>query len=133
MTFKEVQTTWVCQLNKPETRAMLERYRDNKDRSLHNLINYYRDIISALKDTPAWGVSGVNKIVNKLTDHVRATAEKAKAGKTSAYAHAGKLLNDIDHWKDLECESNEFVRTHWLKPIITEEELQQLELLALEN
>ena len=129
-TYKEIEGTWVCQFNKPENKAKLKMYKNDKDRSLKKLIEYYRWVISVLINTPAWGVSGVNKIVNELTDAVRATAAKAKTGKTSAYAQAGKLLNDVNYWKDLVCYSNKHERTCWLKPVISEEELQQLELLV---
>ena len=67
-TYKEIEGTWVCQFNKPENKAKLKMYKNDKDRSLKKLIEYYRWVISVLINTPAWGVSGVNKIVNELTD-----------------------------------------------------------------
>ena len=74
---------------------MLEEYKSRRDGSKQELARYYRDVVSALKGTPAWGVSGVNKMINDLTEKVRATFVRAKNGKTSAYAHAGWLLNQL--------------------------------------
>ena len=78
MKFCEVEQTWICQLGKPEARRMLEAYKDLRDGSPEELIRYYNDIINALKSTPAWGVSGVNKMINELTESVRATLTHTK-------------------------------------------------------
>ena len=58
MKFYEVEQTWICQLGKTANKAMLQSYVDRNDRSPEESVRFYFDVISALKDTPAWGVSG---------------------------------------------------------------------------
>lgn len=128
MKFNEVENTYICQLNKPENRKMLEEYKARKDKSGAELARYYRDVVNALKGTPAFGVSGVNKMLNELTGKVRATLNRAKKGKTSAYAHAGWLLNQLEYF------GNEEARAYYkgrykLAPLLTDTELQQLTAL----
>lgn len=125
MKFNEVERTWISQLGRPEIREVLEGYRDRKDKSPEELIKYYRFIISTLECTPAWGVSGVNKMVNELSASVIATLTKAKKGKTSAYAHAGKLLAIIDFYGNTEAEAR-YCGRHYLKHVFTEAELIHL-------
>lgn len=125
MKFKDVENTFICQLGKPEARRMLEAYKDRKDKSFEELTNYYKDLITVLYNTPAWGVSGVNKMINELTDSVRATLTHAKKGKTSAYAHAAKMLRYIDFYGN-ETAIARYCGRYKLMPLITEEEFQQL-------
>jgi hypothetical protein len=108
---------------------MLEAYVARKDRSPEELTNYYKDIIRTLYNTPAWGVSGVNKMVNELTESVRATLTHAKKGKTSAYAHAAKMLRYVDFYGN-ETATARYCGRHKLMPLITEEEFQQLLTVA---
>ena len=124
MKFNEVKQTWICQLSDKANRAMLEAYRDRKDRSVAELVRYYVDIVETLEGTPAWGVSGVNKMVNELTDAVRATINHAKKGKTSASAHANKLLSIIDFYGNEEATAR-YCGNYKLKPLLTTEELSQ--------
>ena len=128
MKFKECENTFICQLNKPVDRARLEMYRNTKDKSGKQLANYYRDIVKMLAYTPAWGVSWVNKMMNELKVNIYAMKNKEKTGKTSAYAHAGKMLNMVDHFKDLECEAK-YNGRYKLQPLLTEQELKELEEL----
>ena len=123
MKFYEVESTWICQLNKPQNRAMLEAYKDRKDKSIAEFIRYYIDITSALINTPAWGISGVNKMVNELTDTVQATISHAKKGKSSAPAHANKLLCLIDFYGNTKAELR-YRGNYKLKPLLSIEELQ---------
>lgn len=123
MKFYEAERTWICQLNKPQNRAMLEAYRDRKDRSVEEFIRYYIDIANALRNTPAWGVSGVNEMMNDLTDTVRATINHAKKGKSSAPAHASKLLCRIDFYRNTKAEVR-YGSNCKLKPLLSIEELQ---------
>ena len=123
MKFKDVETTFVCQLNK--NRKMLEAYKARRDKSGKELAHYYADIIDCLVGTPAWGVSGVNKMVNELTNNVRATLNKAKSGKTSAYAHANKMLNYINRYASKEVEPH-WNGNHKLQELLTAEELIEL-------
>lgn len=125
MKFKEVESTYICQLNKPENRKMLEEYKARRDKSGAELARYYSDVVNALKDTPAFGVSGVNKMLNELTEKVRATLNRAKKGKTSAYAHAGKLLAIIDFYGNTEAEAR-YCGRYKLGHILTDVELDQL-------
>jgi hypothetical protein len=129
MKLKYIETTYVCQLNKPENKAMLESYRDRKDSSPKELAHYYRDVVNALYNTPAFGVSGVNKMLNELTMSVRATLNKAKKGKTSAYAHANKLLSTIKRFGDTHV-SPHYDGNYKLYPLLTESELIELEALV---
>jgi hypothetical protein len=128
MKFKHVETTYICQFSKPENKAVLESYRDRKDKSGKELANYYLDIIRILETTPAWGVSGVNKMINELTDKVRATLKKEKRGKTSAYAHANKLLRDVDYFSNNEATAY-YNGRYKLAPLLNVEELHILETI----
>ena len=67
MQLKDLETTFVCQLGKPQNRKILEDYRNRRDSSGKELAKYYKDIFNMLTDTPAFGVSGVNKMLNELT------------------------------------------------------------------
>lgn len=125
MKFCEVEQTFIGQLAKAHNRRMLEAYVARKDKSPEELTNYYKDLIRALYSTPAWGVSGVNKMINELTESVRATLTHAKKGKTSAYAHAAKMLRYIDFYGN-ETATARYSGRYKLMPLITEEEFQQL-------
>ena len=129
MKYCEVENTFICQLVKPEARIMLDAYVARKDKSFEELISYYRDLTNAMKNTPAWGVSGVNKMINELTDSVRATLTHAKKGKTSAYAHAAKMLRYVDFYGN-ETATARYCGKYKLMPLITEEEFQQLLAVA---
>jgi hypothetical protein len=126
MVFNQVEATYICQLNKPENRKMLEGYRSRKDKSKQELARYYKDVVNALRGTPAWGVSGVNKMINDLTEKVRATFIGAKRGKTSAFAHAGWLLNQLEFFSNEEAKAS-YKGRYKLAPLLTPEELLQLE------
>ena len=125
MRFTEVESTYICQLNKPENRAMLEGYKERKDKSYAELARYYKDIFKALYGTPAWGVSGVNKMFNGLTGNLRAVLYREKKGKTSAYAHAAKLLRDIDYFGRKEA-NPKYHGNYKLAPMLSNKELIEL-------
>lgn len=129
MKFYELESTFVCQLGKEQNRTMLEAYKDRKDKSTEEFVRYYLDVINALAKTPAWGVSGVNKMINELTASVRATINHAKNGKSSAPAHAASMLRYIDRFSNAEAEAR-YCSRHKLQPLLTEEELQQFLTLA---
>lgn len=129
MKFKHLETTFICQFSKPENKAILEGYKTRRDKSGKELAQYYRDVVDMLIDTPAFGVSGVNKMLNELTASVRATLNREKRGKTSAYAHANKLLTYIKHFGNEEVKPS-FKGKYKLASMLTNEELQQLEMLA---
>lgn len=126
MKLKEVETTYICQLNKPQNRKVLEDFRDSGDRSPRKLAQCYKFLVETLAPTPAWGVSGVNKMMNETTASVRATLNKAKNGKTSAPALARKLLSIIDYKGNEEAVNKSGYRVK-LDPILTLEELRILE------
>jgi hypothetical protein len=65
-------------------------------------------------------------MLNDLTDKVRATLVGAKKGKTSAYAHAGWLLNQLDYFGNEEAKTC-YKGRYKLAPLLTPEELLQLE------
>ena len=111
-------------------RKVLEEFKTRKDKSFEELTRYYKFIISTLSRTPAWGVSGVNKMVNELTASVIATLTKAKKGKTSAYAHAGRLLAIIDFYGNIEAEAK-YCGNYRLGHILTDAELTQMLEAAL--
>jgi hypothetical protein len=125
MKFKDLETTFVCQLGKPQNRKILEDYRNRRDSSGKELAKYYIDIFNMLIDTPAFGVSGVNKMLNELTSKVRATLNKERRGKTTAWAHAGQMLSQIDYFSKLEARPSGYHRVK-LAPRITAEELERL-------
>lgn len=128
MKLKNVETTYICQLSKPQNIQMLNRYIIRRDKSGKELASYYRDLTDALKPTPCWGVSGVNKMINELTDKVRNTLRQAKSGKTSAYAHANSLVNKIKQFGNEDAVAR-YVGNYKLQPLLTEEELTELESL----
>lgn len=122
MTFINCERTFICQLSKLENRAFLEEVAAKKDSSNTALVRYYKDLTSRLISTPAWGVSGVNKMVNELRASVIAKLTNAKKGKTTAWAHAKKMLNYIEHFGNEE--ANPYYNgKHNLTPILTDEEL----------
>lgn len=125
LTLSQISTTWIYHFNKPENMERLKQYANNKDKSAENLVGYYKWFISVLKDTPAWGVSGVNDVVNKLTDMVRATLTKAKSGKSSAYAHAGYIISTVEFYKNKLAGSHPGCRWCKLNPVISDAELNQ--------
>lgn len=125
MKFNQVENTYICQLNKPQNRLMLEGYKARRDGSNTELVRYYKDVVNALKDTPAFGVSGVNKMLNELTEKVRATLTGAKKGKTSAYAHANMILYKLDYFGNEDAKPC-YKGKYELAPLLTEDELQSL-------
>ena len=130
MKLKFIETTYICQLNKPENRKMLEDYVSRKDYSTKEFAHYYVDIVGALVDTPAWNITGVNKMINELTASARAKLARAKTGKTSAPAHARKLLSIIDFHGNKTAKAH-YAGNYKLQPILTQAELQELEALEV--
>lgn len=125
MKLNEVEQTYICQFSKPYNKAMLEGYKMRRDKSGAELARYYMDVIRALEGTPAFGVSGVNKMLNELTTKVRATLNKEKRGKTSAYAHAGQLLYQLEYFGQQEADPKHSRRLK-LEPLLSVEELAKL-------
>lgn len=125
MKYVEVERTFICQLAKAHNRAMLQAYIDRNDRSPEEFARYYFDLTNVLMATPAWGVSGVNDMINKLTDSVRATITHAKKGKSSAPAHAKSMIRYVEYYGNMESYARGGQRC-MLKPLITEEEFKQL-------
>ena len=125
MKLKDVPTTYICQLNKPENKSVLKDFRDRKDYGCEELVNYYKFIVMTLAVTPAWGVSGVNKMVNDLTNSLRAVKAHARKGKTSAPAHANKLLGIIKEFGNKEAVAR-YCGNYKLQPLLTEEELAEI-------
>lgn len=129
MKFKDLETTFICQLNKPQNRAILEGYKNRRDSSGKELARYYIDVFNMLIGTPAFGVSGVNKMLNELTAKVKATLNRERRGKTTAWAHAGVLLNQINYFGNEEAKAK-YCGRHKLVPMLSAEELDQLSSLA---
>lgn len=127
MKFIRVEKTFICQFNKLPNKQMLEAYKERRDSSIEELVRYYKDVVRVLRGTPAWGVSGVNKMLNELTASVRATLNNEKRGKTSAYAHAGKLLWYIKAFGYKEAYPT-YRGRYELSPIISDEELRQFKI-----
>ena len=132
MTFNQVENTFICQLNKLDNKKFLTDFVVRKDSSGTELVRYYKEIIRRLSCTPAWGVSGVNKMVNDLRDSVVAKLTNAKKGKTTAWAHAKKMLAYIEHFGDQEAKPY-YKEKCVLVPPLTDEELLELLLNAEEN
>ena len=126
MTLKELDTTWIGQLSKKTNRKTLENFRDSGDRSPKQLACFYTFLVRALINTPAWGVNGVNKMMNETTTAVRATLNKAKKGKTSAPALARKLISTIDYCGDKIATNDSYRGRYKLEPILTPEEVEIL-------
>lgn len=128
MMYIEVDALYLAQLNKPENYAKLEAYRDDKDKSGAKFAQYTLDLFNMLRDTPAWGKPGTNKMLNEVLNHARAIMTKAKRGKTSAYAHAAGLIRSINFHKYQEAFASYSPKVTLL-PELSEEELQQLALV----
>ena len=124
MNYNELPTTFIYWFDKPENRKILEGFKARKDKSCEEFVRYYLYIINTLKGTPCWGKPGVNKMLNKLTAAVSATLKKEKAGKSSAFAQAYKLLDTVDYHRNKKAVPHPAACT--LKPLLTEAELQQL-------
>ena len=129
MKFIRVEKTFICQFGKAANKKMLKEYKDRRDGSIEELVRYYKDVVRVLRDTPAWGVSGVNKMINELTASVRATLNNEKRGKTSAYAHANRLLWYIKEFGHKEAYPT-YNGRYKLNPIITDEEFRQFEIVV---
>lgn len=125
MKLNKVEQTYICQFSKPENKAMLEGYKKRRDKSGAELARYYTDVVKALEGTPAFGVSGVNKMLNELTAKVRATLNNEKRGKTSAFAHAGWLLYQLEYFGHEEAKAG-YKGKHKLEPMLSVEELTML-------
>ena len=125
MTFIQAERTFICQLNKPDNKKFLMDYAARGDGSCAELIRYYKEIISRLSCTPAWGVSGVNKMINELRASVVAKLTNAKKGKTTAWAHAKKMLNYIKQFGHEEAKAY-YSGSHKLIPPLTDSELLEL-------
>jgi hypothetical protein len=125
MTYGQVERTFICQLSKPENKAFLKEVAARKDSSCLEFVRYYKGLISRLIDTPAWGVSGVNEMINELRASVIAKLTNAKNGKTTAWAHANKLLRCIDRFANKEAKPC-YNGNHKLIPPLTDEELLKL-------
>lgn len=96
-TYAQAVGTYTYELNKPENRLILKAYADCKDKSPEVFARYTLWLFGTLKGTPAWNKPGTNDMLNGVLNSVRATLAKAKRGKSSAYAHAGYLLNKVDY------------------------------------
>ena len=121
----EVPQMWICQMNKPDNKAFLKEVAERKDSSCEELVRYYKEIIRRLINTPAWGVNGVNKMVNELRGSVIAKLTNAKKGKTTAWAHAKKLLNRISDYGEQDAAPCYRVKCNLIPPL-TDEELLEL-------
>ena len=97
ITYAQAVGTYTYELNKPENRLVLKAYIDYKDKSPEVFVRYALWLFSTLRGTPAWNKPGTNEMLNEVLVKVRATLANAKRGKSSAYAHAGYLLNKIDY------------------------------------
>lgn len=127
---KNIPTTWMYHLNKPENRKILEDIKDSGDRSPEQLVYLYKFVRDTLKPTECWNVSGVNKLLNEMTAEVKATLTNAKSGKSSAPTRARKLLGTIAYCGVEEATDERKKRSHWLQPVLTDEELEQMLLGA---
>ena len=125
MFLSQIESTYICQLSKPQNKKVLEEYSAHRDKSGAELANYYKDIINMLYGTPAWNVSGVNKMINELTGHVRATLNRAKKGKTTAYAQANIMLGKLKEFEHQEAHKIYEPRQN-LCPLLTVDELMEL-------
>ena len=97
ITYAQAVGTYTYELNKPANRLVLKAYIDYKDKSPGVFARYTLWLFSVLKGTPAWNKPGTNKMLNEVLTKVRATLANDKRGKSSAYAHAGYLLNKINY------------------------------------
>lgn len=125
MVYADIEGMYLTQLGKPNNYARLKAYMEDKDKSGAKFAQYTLDLFDMLRGTAAWGKPGTNKMLNEVLKHARAIMNKAKTGKTSAHAHASKLISSINYHKNKQASVN-----HWtpvmLLPELSEEELQLL-------
>lgn len=125
MTFRDCEGTYICQLNKPQNRAVLEGYVKRHIKGKEEFSNMYLDVINMVKHTAAWGKPGTNKMLNKLTNYVTATLHDAKSGKSSAFKQAADLLNSVD-WHVNMTAISKYAPPCKLIPLLTEKEINEL-------
>ena len=125
MILGQLPTTWMHHFGKPENKVKLEAFGTNKVKGLEPLQEFYRWCISVVEGTPAWNISGVNEMINAITDSIIAQATNAKTGKKSAYRLANDMLNTINYHYDRPAYNNWKPHVE-LKPILTDEMIQQL-------
>lgn len=124
----ELESTYLCQINKPENRAILEEFIRRRDSSGAELVRYYLALTNMLRNTPAWGRPGVIAMLNELCAAMRAVLNHEKRGKTTAYAHANKLLNKLKYFANQEVSGRYAVVTEPFQAL-SETELLQLALI----
>lgn len=124
----ELASTYLHHINKPENRAILEEFSRRRDGSGAELVRYYLALTNMLHNTPAWGKPGVIAMLNELCTAMRAVLNHAKSGKTTAYAHANKLLNKLKYFADQEASGHYAVATEPFQAL-SEAELRQLALM----
>jgi hypothetical protein len=122
----QIPSTWIYHFCKPENLKKLEGFAANKKDDVEDFVNFYYWVISVLEGTPAWGVSGVNRKINEITDALYATLTNAKNGTSSAHGQAGKLLNIIKFHKDKIATPKSTYDRCELKPLLTNEEINEL-------
>ena len=128
MKVKDLETHWICQLSKLDTYKTIECFVNSTIKTYVGLHDYYITIISALCHSPAWGYSSTNRLVNELTDACRAVLNHEVSGKTSAPAHARKLLRIIKHRGEEEI-TKSYTGNCELKPLLSIAELDKLKHL----
>ena len=126
MLLKDIPTTWMHHLNKPDNRKILEDINKAKDKRPEALVDLYKFVRDTLRPTKCWNVSGVNELMNIMTAEVKATLTGAKRGKSSASVRAGRLLWVIDEYGNNPARTSYNKERHDLQPILTDDELDQL-------
>lgn len=123
MLMKDVDRTWIHWLGLPENKEILKGFKNRKDKSIEEYARFILFLFDTLIDTPAYGVAGVNEMLNEQTHMFAATRDQAKRGKSSASAQANTLLYKISYFE------NEEAKPHYnrckLNLSVTREELQQ--------
>lgn len=106
MTLCELASTYVHHLDKPENMAVLKAVADDKDKSVEKLAKFALWLINTLRPTEAWGKPKTNMMLNELIVGTKASINKAKSGKISAYRFAGMLINKIRYCRTQEAHAS---------------------------
>ena len=121
--------TYVCQLNKPANRLVLEAFKEDKDKDVKKFIRLFLWLTATLRETPAWNKPKTNIELRKIKEKLEATIAGAKKGTSSGYAVAGYLIGKIEYCRDLDISDHAGRKTNPGVPVDLEHFEDQLKAL----
>lgn len=119
-TFKETETTYVCQFCKPANYSQLVDYALEEDNSGAKLAEFYLFAVNVVKNTPAFNQPGTVDMLNELSTACRKTKRPTSCG-----VQARKIKRIVDWYANTYAKPSQ----HYLKQklaLLTDEELEAL-------